>query len=84
MMIWTAKGIIESSGWYPYSLFSAFCFSPMVSASPKYLTLMRLSAGMSLTMTMLFHWHHSESGMRTILTMRVNKRIVSHQLWVNA
>ena len=36
-------------------------------ASPKYFTLMRLSSGMILTMTMLFHWHQSDSGMRTIL-----------------
>ena len=36
------------------------------------------------TMTMEFHWHHSDSGMRTSLAMRVNSRMVAHQLWVSS
>ena len=56
----------------------------MASASPKYFTLMRLSSGMILTMTMLFHWHQSDSGMRTILMITVNSKMAIHQLPVRS
>lgn len=56
----------------------------MVSASPKYFTLMRLSSGMSFTITMLFHWHHSDKGISAISMMTVNSRIAIHQLPVKS
>ena len=36
------------------------------------------------TMTMEFHWHHSDSGMSTTLAMSVNRRMVAHQLCVSS
>lgn len=56
----------------------------MASASPKYFTLMRLSSGMILTMTMLFHWHQSDSGIRMILMMTVNSKMAIHQFPVRS
>ena len=83
MMICTASGTRLNSGWYLRCLYSSCCLSPMVSRSPKYLTLMRLSSGISCTMTMLFFWHHRLIGIRMILTMTVNSRMASHQLPVS-
>ena len=65
-------------------MLSSVCRSPIASASPKYFTLMRFRSGMIFTMTMLFHWHHSDRGMSTILMIAVNSRMAIHQFPVRS